>query len=438
MICGASKVIITPSSELLPNLRGLQDIIFEGILDDLYIRAFYINQKNESVLLVSFDLDKVPFPEENIKKIANEYSIPEENIVLYSIHTHTAPVTGIRVNEGPNVISEKPQEVQEATRKYEAFLTEKMMTAVKNAIENAVEAKIGFNYGESYINMNRIETYFPEDNEGKVHPHCGLGMNLKKEIDHKLFVMEAVDLEGQTIALFINYPVHNCIMIRNKCGDNGGTLISSDMAGNMIHYFEERFEGTTVLWSSGAAADINPLFGNEMYYPDPMNGQPTMLEPKTGEVPLAILKMLSTRHLVDVLMAKNNIKTYFSDVAIGAAVEFIELPATSTENKILPDPYVIRVQLVRIGDLAVFGASGELFSSSGEVIKTESGLKNVIIINHDASLMTAMTGYIFDDETLKKDKGFRLPGHRGSLITPGYLEQALKSGTRKLMARVFT
>ena len=39
LFCGAAKNIITPSSDLLPDLRGLMDRHFGGVLDDLYVRV---------------------------------------------------------------------------------------------------------------------------------------------------------------------------------------------------------------------------------------------------------------------------------------------------------------------------------------------------------------------------------------------------------------
>lgn len=60
--CGAGKMKITPREEWLKDLRGLQDIEFTGILDDLYVRALLFDDGCEKSLIVTFDLDKVPHP----------------------------------------------------------------------------------------------------------------------------------------------------------------------------------------------------------------------------------------------------------------------------------------------------------------------------------------------------------------------------------------
>ncbi len=73
------------------------------------------------------------------------------------------------------------------------------------------------------------------------------------------------------------------------------------------------------------------------------------------------------------------------------------------------DPYEIRLHLVRIGDVALYGFSGELYSSLGMRLKEISPLKNTVFINHDASLM-ARSHYIFDDKTLACGMAAILPG----------------------------
>jgi hypothetical protein len=39
LFCGAARECITPPGELLPDLRGLMDRPFGGVLDDLFVRV---------------------------------------------------------------------------------------------------------------------------------------------------------------------------------------------------------------------------------------------------------------------------------------------------------------------------------------------------------------------------------------------------------------
>ncbi len=129
LYCGAAREKITPSADLLGKLRGLMDSHFGGIVDDLYIRVIALQNQGKRVLLISGDLDKVPNPEENLKALETHTGVPQDHILYFSIHTHSAPVTGYRPYEGPNYIARKPIEVQEATKLYEQFILEKLFLA---------------------------------------------------------------------------------------------------------------------------------------------------------------------------------------------------------------------------------------------------------------------------------------------------------------------
>jgi hypothetical protein len=99
------------------------------------------------------------------------------------------------------------------------------------------------------------------------------------------------------------------------------------------------------------------------------------------------------------------------------------------------DPYEIRLHLMRIGDIALFGFSGELYSSLGQRVKRISPLENTILVNHDASLL-ARSGYIFDDETLRRDTANRLPGRKSTHMLPGYVLPALEKHTLEMFGRL--
>lgn len=426
MICGAAKKVITPSAQLLGNLHGLANIKFSGVLDDIHVRVLMVGDGQERLLFVVFDLDKVPYPEKYLSMLTELTGIPEENIMLASIHTHTAPVTGWRPTEGPNFIVRKPEHVQAATHEYEAFLEHAVCAAVQEALACAVPARIGFGAGESYININRLQDYFVRGKDGDIQVKVGLGQNPTAEVDRGLYVLKVVDMEGRMLACMTNYAVHNCVMIGNCCAENGGTLLSSDLGGNVSQMIEENYPGCIALWTSGAAGDLNPVMMNEIFYPDPETGIQTAYKLPAGEQgPVMMLKVLAARHYADIVRVLNGIDCQEELAAVHGMVKWVEMPGKGEE------PYQIRVHLMKLGALALWGVSGELFSSLGKAI-TESLSGGVhLIVNHDASLM-ANTGYIYDDETLERDREETLPGRRNNDILPGYAKDALLSVTAEL------
>lgn len=429
MFCGAARCKITPPREWMPDLRGLQNVIFSEVLDDLYVRVLAVRSDGKTLLIVTFDCDKVPCPERFLDALERDMDIPKENIMLLAIHTHTAPIAGWRPGEGPNFIMDKPPEVQAATHVYEDFLEQKLLEAAKEAIQSLQPARIGWQEGECLININRVQDYHVRGENGEITVHCGLGRNPEAFANRRLFVMKAETPEGRPIAFLINYAVHNCIMIKNLCGPDGGTLLSSDLGGNVSQMLEKAYPGSVALWTSGAAGDLNPILTNEIYYPDPETGaQKQYIIPAGDRKPIEMLQKLSAQHYEDVSKVIKKIQCGVESGKLGAGVAWAKTPGSKE------DDYEVRVQLMEIGGLWIAGFSGELYSSLGQAVLEELP-KDAIVMNHDATLM-AQSGYIFDDETWERDRDMALPGRRASGMLPGYIRQALKETVRKLYETV--
>lgn len=429
MICGAAKQKITPPAQWMENLHGLGNITFSGVLDDIFVRALILGDEQEQLLFVVFDLDKVPDPEKYLLMLAELADIPEKNIMLAGIHTHTAPITGWRPTEGPNFILKKPEHVQTAIHEYEAFLEQAVCKAVQEALAARQPARMGFGVGESYININRLQDYFVRAEDGSIQTRVGLGQNPTAAVDRSLYVLKVESLQGDMIACLTNYAVHNCVMIGNRCGENGGTLLSSDLGGNVSRMIEENYPGCVALWTSGAAGDVNPVMMNEIFYPDPKTGAQTAYNLPAGEqAPVMMLKVLATRHYADVVRVLDGIDCREESATVCGMVQWAEMPSKGET------PYQIRVHLMKLGQIALWGVSGELFSSLGKAVTQALSGGTHLIVNHDASLM-ANTGYIYDDETLERDREETLPGRRNNEILPGYAKDALLKATAVLWSR---
>ncbi len=419
MLCGAAKGKITPDAALLRDLNGLGGVVFSQVLDDIYVRALVLDDGNTRLLFVVFDLDKAPWPERYLPMLSKLASIPEEHITLAAIHTHTAPVTGWRPTEGPNFIERKPERVQKATKEYEAFLEKVVQETVQAAINAMQPVRLGWSTGESYININRLADYYVRREDGSIEVKIGLGQNPAVPVDRTLFVLKAESLDGELVACLINYPVHNCVMIGNRCGEDGGTLLSSDLGGNVCQLLEANYPGCTALWTSGAAGDVNPILSNEIFYPDPSTGeQRAYILPAGESAPRMMLDTLAARHYADVQQIIESIDCDSEDLKLIGMVQWAETPGKGGV------PYKIRVHLMKLGELALWGFSGELFSTIGQKLAQALPNGNHFMMNHDASLL-ANSGYIYDDETLMRDWEEKLPGRRSSNMLPGYVKLSL-------------
>lgn len=425
LFCGAARRDITPPSEWLPNLRGLQNVVFTGVLDEIYVRVLAVRSEGKTVLIAGFDCDKVPCPERYLEALEKTYGVRQDAIMLVAIHTHTAPIAGWRPGEGPNFIMDKPPEVQMATHVYENFLEEKLLAAAGEALEKLQPARIGWQEGESLVNINRVQDYHVRNEDGSVTVRCGLGKNPDAPANRRLFVMKAETLAGEPIAFLVNYAVHNCILIRNLCGPDGKALISSDLGGNVSQMLERAYPGSVALWTSGAAGDLNPILSNEIYYPDPETGAQKQHVLSAGDkTPIEMLQKLSAQHYDDVCGVIKKIDCNTAGGTVCSQIAWAKTPGAGERE------YEVRVRLMSIAGLWMAGFSGELYSSLGLAVLEELP-EGAIVMNHDASLM-ASSGYIFDDETWQRDRDMALPGRRASHMQPGHIRKALRETVRKL------
>lgn len=432
--CGAGKENITPPPELLAKLPALMGGHFSGtVYDALFVRAAAFQNEDNTVLFVSFDLDKAPDPLGNLAAIEEVFGIPRDNVLLFGVHTHTAPLCSERPFEGMNSRSSRSPEQQQAMASYENLVRERMLKAVKTALDTLEPARIGWATGKSCINVNRCQSYYVEQADGTVRTCCALGANPEGPVDHTLFVLKAESLQGQPIAFLVNYPVHCCVMIGNDSDGKGGCGISGDIAGVTSQLVEGKYGGVCV-WSSGAAGDVNPVFMNQFFYPNPENGAFCEHPIQGPEAAIAILKVLTGRHFADIVSTVRTIQCHRAQGEIKAASGWSKTPAKDGG-----EPYPVRLHPVVIGDVAFCGISGELYTTLGRVIQKASPAAHTCILNHDACLMTR-SGYILDDETIRRCEqnlpGHFLPGAKGSVILPGYLAQSLAALTKELFAQM--
>lgn len=432
--CGAAREKITPPRELLANLRGLMDSKFGGIVDDLYVRAIALESNGKRMLLLSFDLDKVPNPEENLKFLEKHTKVMQDYILLTGIHTHSAPVTGDRPYEGPNYIALKPAAVQEATKKYEKLIQEKMLSAAKKALERLTPAVCGYGYGKSFVNVNRIGFYEVTEPSGKTELRLGTGQNFERETDRTLFVMKFETLEGKPIAFFVNYPVHNTVMILNGCGKDGKAGITSDLGGNVSKYIEIAYEGCVAVWTSGAAGDLNPVMSNQVYREDPVSGAPVEYYEKEGCIALSMLNTLTAHHFADIRRMVRQIENMRQEIKLSAGIKWAVTPGKTEDGN--PVPYKVRVHKLQIGPVVLMGFSGEIYSGLGKELRFRSGEKNMILVNHDASLLYN-AGYVYGDDifALKEQYAGEIVGMNHTWLQPGYIADVLSKCIEELLEK---
>lgn len=443
LYCGASKRVVTPPTDMLPDLRGNIGMEFNKVLDDLYLRVIALGSGTKKVLIICFE-SGYPCCDEIFEQLRRRTGVPQENILLLHTHVHAAPMISGAINNSIgnprkhiNKFYEYPPAVQTATLRYSKFLAAQMYEAVDEAIASMRPARMGHATGSSYINVCRNVSYTASDGSGEKY---ALGADLSIPIDHSLFAMKFEALDGTPIAFFLNYPVHNCAMVFNRCGEDGKSAISSDISGRACRNLEKAYPGSVALWTSGAAGDIDPILGNEVFYPDPGSGGAVKM-PSDGKMADAILELLSAHHYADILRTIRKIDLTVGSMTMQSVVDWSHTPGVDKDNKIVDGLYSVRLQLVRLGDVALVGVSGELYHSYGELIKQLSPMKHTVILNHAASDL-AFSEYIYDDDAFRHSPGLvqsppdaiapsglcgGIVGINTSQMVPGYFSDSLKS-----------
>ena len=441
LYCGAAKELITPPEELISSFWGLTLRRFDRVYDDLYVRVIALQAGEDTVLIVSFDLDKAPCPVEFVEELSKQTGVKEENILYFGIHTHTAPITGYRPFEVRNDITKKTPEEQYAVHTYENFIRERLLVCAKEALQSLKPARYGCGYGKSMINMNRTHRYTDRKNGGYVVSE-GWG-NTGEEADHTLFMMEITDLARKPIAFFTNYAMHNVCMFQNDAGE-GKSAISSDIGGNVSKQIENLFEGAVCIWSSGAAGDVNCICSSTIGYPNPETGMPEYMEDKALVRTAQRMQVLAAMQTQDILDIHAGIDNYRETAKIRGAIEYAETPYSENalftkEYSIDPEKkYRIRLHMLKIGDIVLVGADGELYTELGKRILDAIPNEYAVVINHECSLLLDNPAYVYSDaviELAQESTAFRLPGWDQFKGTPGRIGPALQSTMKKLLGK---
>jgi len=428
--CGAAKECITPPASILTRLRGLKQYRFSGVIDEIYVRAMALESGGDRALLVAFDMTTAPCTEGFLKELSSLSGTKVENIMLFSIHTHAVPFNYIDLEER----EAQTPDTLEACREYTRFLHERTRAAVERAVGELRPARMGYAFGESRVNVVRLQDYTYTEERGAGFTVCGLGADYAKPADRTLFTLRIEDMDGRPIAFLINYPMHNVCTIWNDFDGSGAMGVSGDVGGRISRLLEKDNPGSVALWSSGAAGDLNPVQLNEIILPDPETGRPYEYHPRGTETALAALLTVSERHYADIKRTLRTVRYDEGGAGISAAVEWSRTPGCDCVRRAGKPPefvtgpqvpeHTVRLQMLRIGGLKLIGAGAEIYSSIGRAMLDAAG-ENSVLITHNASAL-CRSHYILDDETIA-----RCDASRGFAMVPGYDEYRCQAGIMK-------
>lgn len=357
---GAARVDITPAADAALPMSGYAGRTqgFTAIHDPLSARAIVIDDGHGPAAIVTAEV--IGFSHKLRDRIAarieTETGIPPARLLLAAVHTHGAPAIGTYGEQSPK------------QAEYIASLETKIVDAVRQAKAALEPARAGFGTGRANVNVNRVARMG--------YGGWWLGVNPDGVSDKTVAVVRFDNAAGEPIAVFANYGVHGTVMGQDNL------KITGDLPGAAAQFVEREMGGKVVAaWTSGAAGDQNAIYGPGNNF-EQLDAAGRVL----GDEIVRVARQIRTAPIVHVASAQKTITCPGQKVAPGAK-------RTDPEIKFVDgDPVEIRLSLLRIGDVALAGVSGEVLTLISTHLKKATGPKTIMITHANGS-----SGYLPDD-----------------------------------------
>ncbi|RKX31364.1 MAG: hypothetical protein DRP71_13545 [Verrucomicrobia bacterium] len=342
---GAAVLDITPHSPC--HLAGYEDRDHphEGVHDPLSVRALYLTNGSEELVLISADIiwfhEDIANPIHNL--IKEQLGLAPERVMLCGTHTHSAPVPS-----RPGANSE-----------YLHFLTSQVLAAVSVAKTRIEPVSLSIARGSSQVGVNRREQ--------KPGGEVVLGYNEDGPIDREIILLSLAGADGRVQAEVCSFANHGVVLgPRNY-------LISGDWCGMAAAAVEsERKE--VFLFMNGGSANVNPRL---------RSGPQERFKPAEDLAAEFVHDLVAARETLVPPTGDDTLSGRFSTLELPLKVKAIEDGQGRTQR--------VRIHGIRIGPACIVGFPGEVFSETSIAVK-ETRAPDTVIVNSYTSGGSA--GYV--------------------------------------------
>ncbi len=380
LMLGVAQTDITPAKPVLMSGYEARKTSYTGVHDPLFASALYFSGGGTAVLLITADVIgfRTEFVDEARAAISARTGVPPANIMLTAVHNHGGPA--IKADE---------DDVPSANEEYVKVLEGKLLDLAVEASHKGAPFRMGIGKGACAMNINRRAVFA----DGGVW----LGRNPDGPCDHEVGVVKFEDMSGATLAVLVNWPCHG------TTSGQDNYEITGDWPGAAARTLKKLAgRDVVVAVTAGASGDINPIYGPGTDFDE--------IEAVGFHVGTEAWKALA------------GIET-FPVHSLGAVSAAMTFPG----KKPCPDRYPratyergpdveVRLTILRIGDLALCGISGELMNEMGQTVKKRSPLTGTFVVTH----ANGSSGYICTDKAFPEG-GYEvqvtrlMPGAEGPL-----------------------
>jgi hypothetical protein len=239
---GIATVKITPEEPVRMSGYASRTKPFAGVNDDLYAKALAIEDAaGHRAVIVATDLIgfTTAIADPICKQISEKTGLSRQQILLNSIHTHSAPT--LRIDPEPR--EDFSAEDAKRTATYTRSLQDKIVDLVSRALAKMEPARLSAGTGVAAFVMNRREV----TRDGII-----LGFNPRGLADRSVPVLRIDGADGKLRAVLFICACHNTTLGPNNM------LISGDYGGYAQRAIEEQHPGLTAFMLLGCAGDANP------------------------------------------------------------------------------------------------------------------------------------------------------------------------------------
>ncbi|MEX2261471.1 MAG: neutral/alkaline non-lysosomal ceramidase N-terminal domain-containing protein [Bryobacteraceae bacterium] len=243
---GVARADITPPVGLAHLNWGSQTHV-EGVAIDpvgMFATALVLSDGRQKFAMVDVDALFAHDAEEIIQRASRHTKIPAAHIRLGATHTHAGPsVSSVR---GPLGVDLTPY--LELQRRYRAMVADKVVGAIIQAADALRPVHIHGGVGNGSININRRV-------RAKGDLPAAVGRNPEGFVDRQLPVVRIDDAQGKPYAVIANFQCHGTVLAyENK-------FFSPDWIGMARKVVERALPGAKCLYFQGAAGNQGPIEG---------------------------------------------------------------------------------------------------------------------------------------------------------------------------------
>ena len=364
-----------------------------GVEMPLLANAAAFTSGDTSVILISMDM--LSFHEEYgnaIRKRINEATgVPEKNIMIAATHSHTSIAVEYQVW------------LVEPDEKTSGHAADMAVEAAIAAYENREEAKMGFksirNSTYNFCRDGMTET-------GDIKTWYA-GVTQATTPDSNINVMRVDDTSGDIKCFIVNYANHPDTY-SNKI------RYSSDYPGYLREALKKEYgEDVTVLYFNGTEGDINFVDYKNKTHTEYHGGTNNTAKNIGEGIAKSVIQVNRHIRTDDTCPAIESIsKTYTTARRLPTAKEFewaanainsasgldkcFAVEYTTEDYSTLGNTYDIEIHTIRIGEWAMVGLPGEIYTDIGRAIKADSPYELTSVV----SLANGTHGYITPDKYL--------------------------------------